>query len=107
MKQKMTRRPTHPGEIIKYDYMEPLDFTIKDLAEKLHTSRKTLSGIINGHTAVTVDMALRLSRAFDTSPGLWLNLQQAVDLWKANNSDGEWKTIERVFIPDTQPEIHA
>jgi addiction module HigA family antidote len=77
----MTRRPTHPGEIIKEDYLLPLSITIKDMAEKLGVSRKTLSKIINERGAITPDMALRLSRAFGTTPDLWLNLQTNYDLW--------------------------
>jgi len=72
----MIRRPTHPGNILKEDYLLPLHITIKDMAANLGVSRKTLSKIINERGAITPDMALRLSRAFDTTPDLWLNLQK-------------------------------
>jgi addiction module HigA family antidote len=74
--RKMIRRPTHPGNIIKEDYLLPLSITIKDMADTLGVSRKTLSKIINERGAITPDMALRLSRAFDTTPDFWLNLQK-------------------------------
>ena len=74
--QKMKRKPTHPGIIVKEDYLAPLSISIKDMAENLGVSRKTLSKILNERGSVTPDMALRLSRAFNTSPDLWLNLQK-------------------------------
>ena len=64
--RRMIRRPTHPGNIIREDYLLPLSVTIKDMAETLGVSRKTLSKIINERGSITPDTALRLSRAFDT-----------------------------------------
>ncbi|MCK5071138.1 MAG: HigA family addiction module antidote protein [Desulfocapsa sp.] len=92
--RKMKRQPTHPGKIIKEDYLEPLSITIKDMAESLGVSRKTLSKIINGNGAITPDMALRLSRAFDTSPNFWINLQRNYDLWKAENASNAWESVQ-------------
>jgi len=90
----MTRRPTHPGNILKEDYILPLSITIKDMAENLGVSRKTLSKIINERGAITPDMALRLSRAFDTTPDFWLNLQKNFDLWQAEIGSQEWKKVK-------------
>lgn len=81
---KMTKRPTHPGNI-------PLSIKIQDLAEILGISRKTLSKIINERGSVTPEMALRLSRAFDTPPDFWLNLQKNFDLWVAEQTSTEWQ----------------
>ena len=94
--QKMKRQPTHPGKIIKEDYIKPLDITIKEMASILCVSRKTLSKIINERGAVTPDMALRLSRAFDTTPDLWLNLQKNYDLWQAENSSNSWQIVKPI-----------
>lgn len=77
----MKRKPVHPGILIKEDYLEPLSISIKDMADNLGVSRKTLSKIINTRGSVTLEMALRLSRAFDTTPDLWMNLQKKYDLW--------------------------
>lgn len=77
------RKPTHPGGIIKRQYLEPLHLTITEVAEDLGISRKTLSKIINENGSITADMALRLSKAFNTSAELWLNLQTNYDLWVA------------------------
>jgi len=94
--RKMIRQPTHPGKIIKEDYLAPLSITIKDLAELLGVSRKTLSKIINERGAITPDMALRLSRAFDTTPDFWLNLQKNYDLWQAETASKEWQKVKPI-----------
>jgi len=91
---RMTRRPTHPGIIIKEDYLTPLSITIKDMAATLCVSRKTLSKIINERGVITPDMALRLSRAFDTTPDFWLNLQKNFDLWHAETGSTEWRKVK-------------
>jgi antitoxin HigA-1 len=90
----MERKPTHPGKIVKEDYLKPLSITINKLASTLVVSRKTLSKIINERGSVTPDMALRLSRAFETTPDLWLNLQKNYDLWQAENASKEWQRVK-------------
>ena len=92
--RKMKRQPTHPGKIIKADYLEPLHLTVTDMANKLGVSRKTLSKIINEGGAITPEMALRLARAFDTSPDLWMNLQKNYDLWHAEHGSKEWRQVK-------------
>lgn len=92
--RRMERRPTHPGKIIREDYLNPLSLTVSDLAAKLGISRKTLSKIINERGAVTPDMALRLSRAFDTTPDLWLNLQKNFDLFLAEKASNDWQLVK-------------
>ncbi len=93
----MKRQPTHPGNILREDYLKPLSITIQDMASILAVSRKTVSKIVNGHGAITPDMALRLSRAFDTSPELWLNLQKNYDLWHAAHDSTAWKRVKAIF----------
>ncbi|MCI5137149.1 MAG: addiction module antidote protein, HigA family [Candidatus Electrothrix sp. AR1] len=92
--QKMKRKPVHPGIIIKEDYLEPLSISIKDMASNLGVSRKTLSKIINTRGSVTPEMALRLSRAFDTTPDLWMNLQKKYDLWHAERASKTWQAVK-------------
>jgi len=92
--RKMIRQPVHPGKIIKEDYLLPLSITIKDMASALGVSRKTLSKITNERGAVTPDMALRLSRAFDSTPDLWLNLQKNYDLWQAEHDSKSWQAVK-------------
>jgi antitoxin HigA-1 len=88
------RQPTHPGGILKRHYIEPLNLTVSGLAEDLHVSRKTVSKIINERGSISPDMALRLSRAFDTSAELWLNLQTNYDLWNAASKSKEWESVK-------------
>jgi addiction module HigA family antidote len=90
------RMPTHPGRILKRQYMEPLALTVSDLAGTLGVSRKTLSKIVNERGAVTPDMALRLSKAFNTTPELWLNLQRNYDLWEAAHKSDDWKAVHAI-----------
>ncbi|MFQ5455301.1 MAG: HigA family addiction module antitoxin [Nitrospirota bacterium] len=92
------RPPTHPGGILKRHYLEPLSLTISELSEILGVSRKTLSKIMNERGSITPDMALRLSRAFNTTPELWLNLQQNYDLWYASQKSNDWKMIEAIGV---------
>ena len=93
---KIKRKPTHPGKIIKEDYLVPLSITLKDMSAVLGVSRKTLSKIVNERGSITPDMALRLSRAFDTTPDLWLNLQKNYELWKAEKSSKAWQKIKPI-----------
>lgn len=92
MKHK-TRKPTHPGAIIRHDYLEPLDLTVTALAAHLGVSRKRLSQVANEKAGVTPTMALRLSRAFNTTPELWLNLQRKRDLWEAEQQSPDWEKV--------------
>ena len=92
------RPPTHPGGILKRHYMEPLSLTVSELADTLGVSRKTLSKIINERGSITPDMALRLSKAFRTTPELWLNLQQNYDLWQASHKTTDWEMVEAIAV---------
>jgi antitoxin HigA-1 len=100
--KRIQRKPTHPGSILREDYLKPLSITITDMASKLSVSRKTLSKILNEKGSVTPDMALRLSRAFNTTPELWLNLQKNVDLWEAENLSRDWRRV-RPFSENVLP----
>jgi addiction module HigA family antidote len=75
--------PPHPGEIIRSLCLEPLGLSVTAAAEALGVSRKTLSSILNGRSGISPEMALRLSKAFNTSPESWLNQQAQHDLWHA------------------------
>lgn len=77
------KKPPHPGQVLKGLYLDPLELSITDAAKGLGVTRKTLSQLINGHHGITPKMALRLSEAFNTTPQLWLNMQQNFDLRQA------------------------
>jgi len=78
--------PPHPGEVIRDLCLEPLELSVTVAAEALGVTRKTLSAILNGHSGISPEMALRLSIAFDTSPESWLNQQTQYDLWQAKKA---------------------
>jgi len=90
MKQK--RKPTHPGKILDELYIKPLDLNLQKLADRLMIARNTLFKIRSGRAKITPSIAIALSEAFDTTPQLWLNLQQTYDLWV------EEKEYEHDFI---------
>jgi antitoxin HigA-1 len=74
---------THPGEILRLDYLEPLEMSATALAEALDVPANRITEVLRGHRDVTADTALRLSKFFDTTPEFWMNLQTAYDLSKA------------------------
>jgi len=78
--------PPHPGEILREFCIEPLELSVTRAAEALGVSRKTLSAILNGRSGISPEMAIRLSKAFDTSAESWLNQQVHYDLWLAEQN---------------------
>jgi antitoxin HigA-1 len=90
--------PPHPGEILKELYIEPLGLTITEVARGLGVNRKTLSELINGKSGISPEMAIRLARAFTTTPESWLNLQQQYDIWMAQKDCNHRKIKIRVFF---------
>lgn len=83
--------PPHPGEVIKELCLEPLGLSVTEAAEGLGVSRKTLSSILNGRAGVSPEMAIRLSKAFGTTPESWMNQQAQYDLWQAQQSSATIK----------------
>ena len=79
------QNPPHPGEIVKWDCLEPLGLTVTRAAEGLGVTRQTRSDLINGRAGISVEMAIRLSQAFGSSPETWLGMQTAYDLWQARD----------------------
>lgn len=78
--------PCHPGEILREEYLKPLGLSITEAALKLGITRKTLSAIINERAGISPVMALRLARAFNTTPDLWAGMQSQYDLWQAKQT---------------------
>lgn len=91
----MMHNPPHPGEIIRELCLKPLGVSVSEAARALGVSRKALSELLNGHTGVSPEMALRLSIAFDTTPESWMAHQTQYDLWKAWQKRNELK-VERL-----------
>jgi len=74
--------PPHPGEIIREQCLEPLCLSVTDAAKGLGVTRKALSELLNGHSGISPEMAVRLSKAFGGTPETWLRLQLQFDLAK-------------------------
>jgi len=80
------KTPPHPGRILKEDCIEPLGISVTEAALKLGISRVTLSEIINGRAGISPEMALKLGKAFNTTPEFWLNMQSQYDLAQARKT---------------------
>ena len=79
--EKRQLRPTHPGEMLKEDFMPDFNLTATSIAKALGVSRQTINEILRERRAISPAMALRLSRLFGNSPEFWLNAQHSLDLW--------------------------
>jgi addiction module HigA family antidote len=77
------RRPTHPGEMLREDFLPDYELTVAGLAEALGVSRQSVNELLRERRAVSPEMALRLGRLFGNSPEFWLNAQRSIDLWDA------------------------
>ena len=95
--------PPHPGEVIKELCLEPLGLSVTDAAKGLGVSRKTLSAILNGRSGISPEIALRLAKAFDTSPESWLNQQMQYDLWIVEQNLGELQVEKFINIARLNP----
>lgn len=74
------KNPSHPGRVIKTGYLEPLGLSVAEGAKVLGVTRQALNNVVAGKSAVSAEMAVRLSKAFGTAPELWLRLQMNYDL---------------------------
>jgi len=77
------RRPTHPGEMLRDDFLPDYDLSVTELAEAVGVSRQSVNELMRERRSLSPKMALRLARLFGNSPEFWLNAQRAVDLWEA------------------------
>jgi len=90
----MLQSPSHPGEVLKEVYLDPLDMSAIALARELHVPRTRIERLVKGETGVSADTAMRLAKFFGTTPEYWLNLQRAWDLARAR---------EQVDVSDITP----
>ena len=81
--------PPHPGKVLKEEFIIPLGLTVTKTALGLKVRRQTLSELLNEHSGISPEMAIRIGKAFNSSPELWLNLQLKYDLWKAKQKNIE------------------
>jgi addiction module HigA family antidote len=88
------RQPTHPGEIIRYEYLDELNMTQQQLADAIGITRVRINEIILGKRSLTPDTAFRLARFFNTTPEFWIGLQTNFDMW--NTLQKREKEYERI-----------
>jgi antitoxin HigA-1 len=81
-------KPVHPGEVLRKDFLEPLDVSQYRLGKEIGISQQHVGRIVLGTRGITGDVALRLARYFGTSPELWMNLQSQYDLDMARDKAG-------------------
>jgi len=84
----MKRPPTHPGEMLREEFLVPLDLTQAEAARRMRISANRLNELVRGKRGVTAETAIRLAELLGTSPEFWLNLQTAWDLWHAYRAEG-------------------
>ena len=85
----LKRKPTHPGEVLQKDVIEPLGMTTLEIAKRLGVSQNTLSTLLKTHSSVTPEMAIRIGKATRTTPESWLYMQAKYDLWIATQKSFE------------------
>ena len=87
--------PPHPGGIVRRQCLEPLNLSVTAAASPLGVSRQSLSNLVNERAGVSVDMAIRLTKAFGSTPETWLGMQMAYDLWQARHRIDDFK-VDRI-----------
>ncbi|MBB1313392.1 MULTISPECIES: HigA family addiction module antitoxin [Aliivibrio] len=96
--RKTKRRPVSVGEMLKIEFLEPMDITSKALSEAIGVHRNTVSNLLNGGI-LTAPLAIKLAAAFGNTPEFWLNIQHSVDLWDTRNRyQDEAKLVKPLFI---------
>ena len=88
------RRPTHPGEMLKEEYLMPMGITQRELASGIRVPYQRVNELINGKRGVTPSTALRLAKFFGSTPGFWMNLQLRWDLFRAQQLEA--KQLEKI-----------
>ncbi|MBW4442401.1 MAG: HigA family addiction module antidote protein [Plectolyngbya sp. WJT66-NPBG17] len=81
------RPPTHPGELLSQEFLEPMGITQRQLADAIHVPYQRINEIINGRRGITPSTALRLAKYFQMSPDFWLNSQLCWELYHAHQSE--------------------
>jgi addiction module HigA family antidote len=89
------KNPPHPGRIVRQECIEPLSLTVKEAAERLGVKRQTLNNLVNGKAGISPEMSIRLSKAFGSSPEVWLGIQMEHDLAQASKNADRIK-VQRI-----------
>ena len=89
------KNPAHPGAIVREDCLKSLGLSVAEAARRLGVGRQTLSNLVNEKSSVSIEMAYRLSKAFGSTPEMWLRMQLAFDLAQSRKLEQEIK-VERI-----------
>ena len=92
----MKKKPPHPGRIVRRECIAPLGLTVKEVAQRLRVTRQTLNNVVNEKAAISPEMAIRLSKAFGSSPEMWLGMQMEYDLAQAERHADKIK-VKRII----------
>jgi len=92
--------PPHPGLTVRHDCLEPLGLTVTEGAKVLGVTRQALNNLVNGKAGISPEMAVRLSKAFGTTPETWLRLQMAYDLSQVQQKKISVKRVPRRTLTD-------
>ncbi len=96
------KTPPHPGRIVRQECLEPLGLSVTGAARHLGVTRQTFNNLVNERAGVSPEMAIRLSKAFGSTPEVWLGLQLDYDLARASKSAARLK-ISRIEAQDAAP----
>jgi addiction module HigA family antidote len=92
------KKPPHPGRIVRQECIEPLGLTVTEAAQRLGVTRQALNNVVNEKSGISPEMSIRLSKAFGSSPAVWLGLQMEYDLAEAEKDAGKIK-VQRITGP--------
>ena len=98
------KTPPHPGETVRCDCLDPLGLSVTEGAKVLGVSRQALNNLVNGKSGISPEMAIRLSKAFGSSPETWLRMQLDYDLAQARQQEDKIQ-VKRVQRPEDQPHL--
>jgi addiction module HigA family antidote len=99
----MIRRPTHPGEMLREEFMPDYGLTVTGLAQDLGVSRQSVSELINEHKGLTPEMAVRLAIYFGNSAEQWLGMQKTLDIWEAKNKIERDEPYSHISVSGLNP----
>jgi addiction module HigA family antidote len=96
------KNPVHPGRVVRHDCLKALGLSVTEGARVLGVSRQALNNVVNGKSGISPEMAIRLSKAFGSTPETWLRMQLAYDLAGARKHESKIK-VRRQYVE----ELHA
>lgn len=95
------RKPQSVGEILRIEFLEPMGIKNSELADRLGVHRNTISNLLNNKTALTPELAAKLSAAFNNTAEFWLNIQNANDIWQTKHN---YEALTKEIVPFSKPQ---